>query len=353
MLIALGDRHSAGDHGRRGGPTPWPTTASGSARRSMFAMPAFWLGPDAGADLRARARMVPGVWLRDRGQWDPQTLTLPGDHARPGAGGGRRADAALEPAGGDAERVHRGRALARAAASGASVGKHALRNSMMNTLTILSVNVGFLIGGIDRRRTGLPDPRAGIAAARGGREARLPARPGARPARRRGRRAGEPRRRHHPGIPRSAREAGADDEQHRRPRPVLVPPTPAAEPVVEHHRRGASPRSRGMPLQAKIGAGILGLLVLAGDPRAADRAVRPERARLQQHPQRAVGSNTCSAPTAPGRDVFSRTLYALRLDLVIVARGHLHPAPIGVLVGATGYFGGMDRRARRARHATC
>jgi ABC-type dipeptide/oligopeptide/nickel transport system permease component len=27
------------------------------------------------------------------------------------------------------------------------VGKHALRNSLMNTLTILSVNIGFLIGG--------------------------------------------------------------------------------------------------------------------------------------------------------------------------------------------------------------
>jgi peptide/nickel transport system permease protein len=27
------------------------------------------------------------------------------------------------------------------------VGKHALRNSAMNTLTILSVNIGFLIGG--------------------------------------------------------------------------------------------------------------------------------------------------------------------------------------------------------------
>jgi peptide/nickel transport system permease protein len=27
------------------------------------------------------------------------------------------------------------------------VGKHALRNSFMNTLTILSVNIGFLIGG--------------------------------------------------------------------------------------------------------------------------------------------------------------------------------------------------------------
>jgi peptide/nickel transport system permease protein len=43
-----------------------------------------------------------------------------------------------------------------------------------------------------------------------------------------------------------------------------------------------------------------------------------------------------------GRDVFSRTLYALRVDLAIVVVVTYIPLPIGVLIGAVaGYFGGL------------
>ncbi len=43
-----------------------------------------------------------------------------------------------------------------------------------------------------------------------------------------------------------------------------------------------------------------------------------------------------------GRDIFSRTLYALRLDLLVVALVTYVPLPIGVFAGAVaGYFGGF------------
>jgi len=43
-----------------------------------------------------------------------------------------------------------------------------------------------------------------------------------------------------------------------------------------------------------------------------------------------------------GRDVFSRTLYGLRVDLLVVVAVTYIPLPIGVLVGAlAGYFGGI------------
>src|SRR5205823_12981419 len=43
-----------------------------------------------------------------------------------------------------------------------------------------------------------------------------------------------------------------------------------------------------------------------------------------------------------GRDVFSRTLYALRLDLGIVAVVTYPPLVVGVLIGAVaGFFGGI------------
>ena len=60
-------------------------------------------------------------------------------------------------------------------------------------------------------------------------------------------------------------------------------------------------------------------------------------------------NNILTAPSAQhlfgtdnaGRDVFSRSLYALRVDLLIVFAVTYIPLPIGVLVGATAaYFGG-------------
>jgi peptide/nickel transport system permease protein len=122
--------------------------------------------------------------------------------------------------------------------------------------------------------------------------------------------------------------------------PSSMPPTPAAEPVAEHHRRRRFAAVRGMPIQAKIGAGILAVLVLAA-------IFAPLLAPYGSN--ELDFNNILSGPSAQhlfgtdsaGRDVFSRTLYALRVDLLIVAAVTYIPLPIGVLVGATAaYFGG-------------
>jgi peptide/nickel transport system permease protein len=114
----------------------------------------------------------------------------------------------------------------------------------------------------------------------------------------------------------------------------VLTPTPAA-PVAERRRRVA-----GLPTQAKIGAAILLVLVLAG-------LLAPL---IAPHGQNELDFNRVLSAPSPshlfgtdgsGRDVFSRSLYALRLDLAIVVLVTYVPLPIGVLVGATaGYFGG-------------
>jgi peptide/nickel transport system permease protein len=116
------------------------------------------------------------------------------------------------------------------------------------------------------------------------------------------------------------------------------PPAPAA-PVAGRRRR--APGLRGMSTQAKVGATILGILVLAG-------LFAPLIAPYGQN--ELDFNNILSAPSlthlfgtdSAGRDVFSRSLYALRLDLTIVLLVTYVPLPIGVLVGAmAGYFGGV------------
>jgi peptide/nickel transport system permease protein len=116
------------------------------------------------------------------------------------------------------------------------------------------------------------------------------------------------------------------------------PPTPAA-PVAQRSRHRRSLRN--LSLQAKIGATILAILVLAA-------ILAPLIAPYGQN--ELDFNNILSGPSAShffgtdsaGRDVFSRTLYALRIDLAIVVAVTYIPLPIGVLVGAVaGYFGGV------------
>lgn len=116
------------------------------------------------------------------------------------------------------------------------------------------------------------------------------------------------------------------------------PPAPAADVVEARARRG---RLRGLSLEAKIGAGILVLLFLAG-------ILAPLIAPYGQNELNFT--HIFSAPSArhlmgtdgAGRDVFSRTLYALRLDLAIVVLVTYPPLVVGVLIGAVaGYFGGI------------
>lgn len=112
-----------------------------------------------------------------------------------------------------------------------------------------------------------------------------------------------------------------------------------AAPAAARRRRVAG--LRGLPLQAKVGAAILGLLVLVA-------VLAPLIAPYGQNTL--DFENILSGPSlshlmgtdSTGRDVFSRTLYALRVDLAIVVGVTYVPLPIGVLIGAVaGYFGGV------------
>jgi peptide/nickel transport system permease protein len=115
-------------------------------------------------------------------------------------------------------------------------------------------------------------------------------------------------------------------------------PEPVASPVARRRRAAGL---RGMSLPAKIGAGILAVLVLAG-------LLAPVIA--PYGPNQLDFGHILSAPSlshpfgtdGAGRDVFSRTLHALRLDLAIVVVVTYIPLPIGVVIGAVaGYFGGV------------
>jgi len=108
----------------------------------------------------------------------------------------------------------------------------------------------------------------------------------------------------------------------------------------------AGPRARlrglhGLSREARIGAGILVVLFLAG-------ILAPLIAPYGQN--QLDFTNVYKAPSlshfmgtdGAGRDVFSRTLYALRLDLGIVVLVTYPPLVVGVLIGAVaGYFGGI------------
>ena len=106
-------------------------------------------------------------------------------------------------------------------------------------------------------------------------------------------------------------------------------------------RRGRIGGFRALSLQAKIGAGILAVLFLAGvlAPLIAPYGQNQlDFTSVLQPPSLTHLMGTDAA----GRDVFSRTLYALRLDLTIVVLVTYVPLPIGVLIGAVaGYYGGL------------
>ena len=118
---------------------------------------------------------------------------------------------------------------------------------------------------------------------------------------------------------------------------VLTEPSAAARPTAARRRGGVLRRQ---PLEVKIGAAILIVLVLAG-------ILAPLIAPYGQN--EIDFNNIFSSPSSThlfgtdgaGRDVFSRTLYALRLDLGVVLLVTYPPLVVGVLVGAVaGYFGG-------------
>ena len=97
---------------------------------------------------------------------------------------------------------------------------------------------------------------------------------------------------------------------------------------------------RGLPLPVKIGGSILLLMALAAifAPLIAPYGQNElDFEHLLSPPslQHLMGTDE------NGRDVFSRTLYALRVDLAIVVFVTYVPLPVGVLMGAiAGYHGG-------------
>lgn len=116
------------------------------------------------------------------------------------------------------------------------------------------------------------------------------------------------------------------------------PPAPATGLVASRRMAG---RLLGLSREAKIGAGILLVLFLAG-------LLAPLIAPYGQNSLDFTHVFTAPSWAHPmgtdgaGRDVFSRTLYALRLDLGIVILVTYPPLVIGVLIGAVaGYFGGI------------
>jgi peptide/nickel transport system permease protein len=115
------------------------------------------------------------------------------------------------------------------------------------------------------------------------------------------------------------------------------PPAPTTE-VVESRRgrRGL----RGLSRETKVGAGILVLLLLAGIFAPLIAPYPPNQLDFL-HAYSPPSWSHLFGTDGAGRDVFSRTLYALRLDLAIVLLVTYPPLVFGVLVGAvTGYLGG-------------
>jgi peptide/nickel transport system permease protein len=123
---------------------------------------------------------------------------------------------------------------------------------------------------------------------------------------------------------------------------VLGAPGGTGGPVsVAAVRRRRMHGLRALPLQVKIGASIIGLLVLVA-------ILAPLIAPYGQnqldfdHVLSGPSFSHLMGTDSTGRDVFSRTLYALRVDLAIVVFVTYLPLPIGVLIGAmAGYFGGV------------
>jgi peptide/nickel transport system permease protein len=99
-------------------------------------------------------------------------------------------------------------------------------------------------------------------------------------------------------------------------------------------------RLRRQPLPVRIGGVLVGILVLAAvfAPLIAPYGQNDLDFNAQlQGPSLAHPMGTDDT----GRDVFSRTLYGLRIDLAVVLFITYVPLPIGVLMGAiAGYFGG-------------
>ncbi len=116
-------------------------------------------------------------------------------------------------------------------------------------------------------------------------------------------------------------------------------PAPVAAPMARPRRRVLG-RVKGWPTGVKVGAGIVGILALAALFAPLIAPYGPNEIDI---------TSLLSSPSSQhlfgtddtGRDIFSRTLYGLRLDLVLALLVTYVPLPVAVLAGSlAGYFGG-------------
>jgi peptide/nickel transport system permease protein len=116
-------------------------------------------------------------------------------------------------------------------------------------------------------------------------------------------------------------------------------PTDLVAPIARP-RRSVLARVGRWPTSIKIGAGIVGVLALAALLAPLIAPYGPNQIDVTQI-LASPSSQHLFGTDDTGRDVFSRTLYGLRLDLVLCLLVTYVPLPLGILVGAlAGYFGG-------------
>lgn len=116
--------------------------------------------------------------------------------------------------------------------------------------------------------------------------------------------------------------------------------TADAGTIVRPHRLGIWRRVKAWPTSVKVGAGIVGVLALAAlfAPLIAPygpNEIDPFSLLQSPSSQHLFGTDDT------GRDVFSRTLYGLRLDIGLCLLVTFVPLPFAIIIGAlAGYFGG-------------
>jgi peptide/nickel transport system permease protein len=119
-----------------------------------------------------------------------------------------------------------------------------------------------------------------------------------------------------------------------------VTPADVAVPRSTSRRRGFWRSVKRWPTSVKVGAVIVGILALAALFAPLIAPYGPN----ELDPFSLLSSPSSShlfGTDDTGRDVFSRTLYGLRLDIVLCLLVTYVPLPFAVLVGAVaGYFGG-------------
>ena len=212
------------------------------------------------------------------------------------------------------------------------VAKHALRNAVMPTITILSINIGFLIGGTVVIEPIFRIPGLGSLLSRAVQRSDYQLVQGLVAARGRDGRGREPARRLPAGADRSARAAGGSMSQRRR------------GPCRRARRAGAAART---PTAGHAGADR------HGDRRAARLAALLAPLIAPYDPTRSTSSTSCAAlARAPVGHRRRRAATSSRARCTacgstsaIVLLVTYVPLPIGVLLGrVAGSFGGWSTR---------